>query len=500
MTTAPRPRPRPVRLADIAALIGRPLAPEWAGVDVTGVTLDSRDVRPGDLYAALPGHHTHGARFADAARGAGAVAILTDAEGAGMMPAPALPVLVVERPRNRLGAVASTVYGDPAAALQLIGITGTNGKTTVSAMVESGLRAGGRTTGMIGTTGVVAAGRTFAGARTTPEAPDLHAILGVMRDAHVDTVVMEVSSIAIAEGRVDGIVYDIAAFTNLSQDHLDYHGSMEDYYAAKAELFTPGRARLGIIGVDDLYGARLARECRIPVETWSAVNPDADWVLAWGTGRGSVIDADGRLERIDLRMPGAFNEANAVCAFAVLRRAGIPAAQAAEGIASATVPGRMQVVGSFDGVMGIVDYAHSPDAIDRVLASLAASAHGRVIAVVGAGGDRDRTKRPQMGAIAAALADVLIITDDNPRSEDPAAIRAAVRAGALEVATAERADVREEADRARAITVAVSVAEAGDVVVVLGKGHEQGQDVAGVISPFDDAEVLTAALHVRTST
>ena len=331
-----------------------------------------------------------------------------------------------------------------------------------------------------------------------PRAPDLHAILGVMRDAHVDTVVMEVSSIAITEGRVDGIVYDVAAFTNLTQDHLDYHGSMEDYYAAKAELFTPGRARLGIIGVDDPYGARLARECRIPVETWSAVNPDADWVLAWGTGRGSVIDADSRLERIDLRMPGASTRptrcapspSSAAPAFRCPGRRGHRLGDRAGPYAGGRVLRRR------DGDRRLRPLARRhrprPGVTRRIRTAGSSRSSGRVATATARSAPR--------WAIAAALADVLIITDDNPRSEDPAAIRAAVRAGALEVATAERADVREEADRARAITVAVSVAEAGDVVVVLGKGHEQGQDVAGVISPFDDAEVLTAALHVRTST
>ena len=487
-----RPLARPVRLQDIARLLGS----QFDGPDVvTGVTLDSRSVRPGDLYAALPGHVTHGARFIGAALKAGAAAVLTDPLGAATAGVLPVPVLVHAEPRSRLGDVAALVYGNPAADLQILGVTGTNGKTTVAAMVESGLRAAGRVTGMIGTVGVTIAGESFAGVRTTPEAPDLHALLAIMRERSVDTVVMEVSSIALDEHRVDGLAYDIAAFTNLSQDHLDYHGTMAAYYAAKARLFGPEHSRSGVVGVDDEWGRRLAADPRVPTDTWSLRDASATW---HGDRRDEVIVVSGADEGpvpIRVPMPGAFNAANALCAYAVLRRAGISSAAAVEGIESARVPGRMQTVAGGDGITGVVDYAHSPDAIQRVLLAVRETSRGRIIAVIGAGGDRDRGKRSLMGETAARGADVVIVTDDNPRSEDPATIRAAVIEGATGAAAAAgRAVVVEEADRRAAITVAVGMAEAGDVVLVLGKGHEQGQDIGGVVTPFDDLTVLAEAL------
>lgn len=495
MTPAIRPSRLPVPLRDVlpAGLFGGDIA-------VTGITLDSRAVQPGDLYAALPGHVTHGARFAKAAVTAGAVAVLTDAEGAALCAGIGVPVLVVAEPRRGLGAVASHVYGVPAASLQMVGITGTNGKTTVATMVESGLRAGGRMTGIIGTVGVRVADVWHRGARTTPEATDLHAILAVMREAGVGSVVMEVSSIALDESRVDGVHYDVAAFTNLSQDHLDYHGSMDAYFTSKSRLFTAERAALGVVGVDDEWGRRLVAEASIPVSTWSLLDPRADWHAVRDARGVSVVGPGGEVQPVVVPLPGAFNVANAVCAFALLRACGVPAEDAAAGIARVVVPGRMQVVGDVGGVRGIVDYAHSPDAVERVLRAARDEAAGRVIAVVGAGGDRDRGKRPLMGGTAARLADVLVITDDNPRSEDPAAIRHAIREGAVQVAPAERAEIHEVGDRGEAVTVAVGMAEAGDVVLVLGKGHEQGQEAAGVVTPFDDAEVLRAALEARSST
>ena len=495
-----RPQPRPVALADV---LPRGIAVDAAGpvpsadVHVTGVTLDSRTVQPGDLYAALPGHVTHGARFVQAAVAAGAVAVLTDPAGAEECSAAGVPVVVVNSPRAVLGEVSARVYGEPAGDLVLIGVTGTNGKTTVASMIESGLRAAGRRTGMIGTVGVLVDGMRYPGARTTPEATDLHAALAVMRDHGVDAVVMEVSSIALEEGRVDGVRYDVAAFTNLSQDHLDYHGTMEAYFAAKSRLFTPGRAGLGVVGIDDEWGSRLARECSVPVQRWSLLDGHADWHAVRDGGVTSIVGPDGDRQRVDVPLPGAFNVANAICAYAVLRNVGVSSEDAAAGIAVVEVPGRMQVVGEAAGVRGIVDYAHSPDAVERVLRAARDTSTGRVIAVVGAGGDRDATKRPLMGGVAARLADVLVVTDDNPRSEDPAAIRQAVLGGALSVAPGERSAIHEEGDRAVAITVAVSMAEAGDVVLVLGKGHEQGQEAGGVVTPFDDATVLRDALAAK---
>ena len=489
-----RPAPRPVPLSTVVGGVETPSA--VPDVDVTGLTHDSTEVQSGDVFVALPGRTTHGARFAAAAVDSGAVAIVTDAAGAQQCADLPVAVVVVDSPRAVLGELAARAYGRPARDLVLLGVTGTNGKTTVAAMVESGLRAAGRGTGIIGTTGIRVDGRSYPSSRTTPEASDLQATLARMIEDHVDTVVMEVSSIAVSEHRVDSVAFAAMAFTNLTQDHLDYHGSMDEYFSAKAELFRPERARTGIVGVDDEWGRLLVDRATIPVQTWSLADPRADWHAERTADGVGIVDPGGARTLVEIGLPGSFNVANAVVAFALLRHAGVSPEAAAAGIAAARVPGRMQVVG--DGsIVAIVDYAHSPDAVERVLRAGREAAEGRVVVVLGAGGDRDRSKRPQMGAVAARLADIVVVTDDNPRSEDPASIRAQVLDGVQDVAPAERAEVHEVGDRGRAVTVAVGLARAGDVVLLLGKGHEQGQEAAGVVTPFDDATALRAALDGR---
>ncbi len=500
MVSSPRPTPRPTSLGALLAADGAlPIGLDASAAEqqVTGVCLDSRAIQPGDLYAALPGHVTHGARFAEAAVRAGAVAVLTDEAGATACAGLPVPVVVIDNPRAHLGDIAARAYGNPASGMQLLGVTGTNGKTTVAAMVAAGLEQAGRVIGSVGTVGVQVAGRDYPGVRTTPEATDLQALLGVMRDAGADSVIMEVSSIAIEEHRVDGMVFDVVAFTNLTQDHLDYHGTMADYFRAKAELFTPRHAGRGIVGVDDEWGRALAAGAEIPIRTWSLLDPHADWHVTRDASGLSVVGPDGVRNRLVVPMPGAFNVANAVCAIAQLDAAGVALDDAVEGIARARVPGRMEIAGDVAGVQGVVDYAHSPDAVERVLRAARDAREGRVIVVLGAGGDRDRAKRPLMGQVAARLADVVVVTDDNPRSEDPAEIRRQVLDGTGDVPPQERAEVMNVGDRAAAITVAVESAESGDMVLVLGKGHEQGQEAAGVVTPFDDATVLRAALEAR---
>lgn len=507
-----RPESRPIPLADLCAAVPelRPVVGSMPGIEVRGATLDSRDVHPGDLYLALPGRRTHGALFARDAVESGAVAVVTDSEGARLCSSLNVPVLVVPTPRAIAGPVAAAVHQWPARDLQLVGVTGTNGKTTVAAMVEAGFSAAGLVTGAIGTVGVQVAGIRHPGVRTTPEATDLQATLAVMREAGVQCAVMEVSSIALEEHRVDGFRYDVAAFTQLSQDHLDYHGDMESYFRAKASLFTPEHAAMGLVGIDDEHGRRLSVEATIPVFTWSLHDPGADWHARdiRPVGAGSAVRVSGPRDEdvvLHVPMPGDYNVANALCAFGVLRMCGVEAAAAARGLGGTQVPGRMQVIGGHGtgghalggGVIGIVDYAHTPDAISRVLASLRADRSGRIIAVLGAGGDRDAAKRPLMGAAAARGADIVIVTDDNPRSEDPASIRRAVLVGVRDAATGDT-DVRDVGNRAEAISVAVREAEPGDIVVVLGKGHEQGQETAGVVMEFDDATVLADALAAET--
>ncbi len=495
----------PLTLADLADLLGPPVQGD-PGTAVTGVTLASTEVRPGDLYAALPGARTHGARYAADAAAHSAAAVLTDPAGRAAAAATGLPVCVVDDPRTLLGPVAARVYGEPARRVQVIGITGTNGKTTTSYLVEAGLAAAGRATGLVGTVETRTRGRAADGTptvtalpsvRTTPEAPALHALLARMADSGVQTVVMEVSSHALVLGRVGGIPFAAAGFTNLGRDHLDFHTDLEDYFLAKARLFD-GRAAVEVVDVDDPYGRRLTGMLggRRAV-TVSSQGADADWRatdLAPAPGGGTAFTLtgpDGYSRPARVRLPGAFNVANAVLAVALLDAVGVPVETALAGVAETVVPGRMEPVDAGQPFVAVVDYAHTPDAVATALAALRAATPGRVLTVLGCGGDRDPGKRAAMGEAAARGSDLLVVTDDNPRSEDPAAIRAAMLAG---VPADRRGDVLEIGDRRAAIAAAVAAARPGDAVLVAGKGHETGQDVAGTLYPFDDRAVLREAL------
>ena len=458
------------------------------GVTLTGCTLDSRAVQPGDLYAALSGARAHGADFAEQAAGLGAAAFLTDEAGAGRCASYGVPVLVADEPRAVLGAAARWVYDDPARDLLVLGVTGTNGKTTTAFLLEAGLQAAGFATGLLGTVLTRIGDDVVPSVRTTPEAPDVQALLALMRERGTGAVAMEVSSHALSLGRVDGLVFDVAVFTNLSQDHLDFHATMEEYEAAKASLFTPERARQGVINVDDAAGRRIARDTAIPRSTFGE---DADW-----RAREVDLRPDGSSFRllgpdVDVRarvqLPGAFNVANAVAALAALVTAGVPVEDAVRGIGDLPgVPGRMERVDAGQPFLAVVDYAHTPDAVARLLDAVRRVTPGKVVVVLGCGGDRDRGKRPEMGRAAATGADVAVLTSDNPRSEDPDAILAEMAAGAP--------DALREVDRRAAIALAVSLAGPGDAVVVAGKGHETGQEVAGVVTPFDDRLVLREVL------
>ena len=499
--------PRP--LAGIAALLGLTPSDVPGNLTVTGITHDSRQVRPGDLYAALPGATAHGASFAARAAADGAVAVFTDPAGAAMIHE--LPTLSVVDPRTRLGDVAAHVYGNPARDLLMFGVTGTNGKTTTTYLLEFGLRAAGHRTGLIGTVETRVGDNRVASVRTTPEATEVHALLALMRERGATACAMEVSSHALVYGRVNGIEFDVVGFTNLSQDHLDFHADLDDYFAAKASLFTPERTRRGVVCVDDEYGRRLAdrpqgrAQATFPVATLAALTAgDADWrvsgreVEADGSTRAQLEHRDGRQLAFVSPIPGDFNLANAALAVVMLLEAGVEADVAAGGVAACPgVPGRMErVPGGSRAPLAVVDYAHTPDAVVTVLQALGTSTEGRLVVVVGAGGDRDPHKRPLMGAAAARNADVVIVTDDNPRSEDPAVIRAAVLAGAKAESAA--SEVLEIGDRGSAIRAALAATSGpADTVVVVGKGHEQGQEVAGVVHPFDDRLVLREALRER---
>ncbi len=485
--------PPPVDLRAVAARIGV-AAP--TGALVTGVTLRAGEVRPGDLFAALPGSRAHGADFAAQALAAGAVAVLTDPDGAARPALAGVPVLVHPRPRDVLGAAAALVYGDPTADLRVLGVTGTSGKTTVAHLLEAGLGAAGRSTGLIGTVGTRIGGRRLPSAFTTPEAPDLQALFAVMRQGGVTDVAMEVSSHALALGRAAGTRFAVGAFTNLSQDHLDFHRDMDDYFETKARLFDRWAER-AVVCVDDAWGQRLAARTA-GVVTVSSTGVPADWRAldvrtgADGAQEGTALTPDGRTVALRLALPGAFNVANALVALAVLDAAGVPVDTAAAGLADVGVPGRMERVDAGQPFLAVVDYAHKPAAVAALLDALRAQVPGRLLTVLGCGGDRDRGKRPLMGAAAAARSALLVVTDDNPRSEDPAAIRAEVLAGAR--AEPRRGEVLEVGDRRAAIAAAVAEARPGDAVVVAGKGHETGQEVQGVKHPFDDVAELAAAI------
>ena len=467
--------------------------PSAAGVVVRDVTHDSRQIRPGAVFACRPGGHVDGHTFAAAALAAGAVALLVERR----LEVDA-PQVVVPSVASAIGPVAALLCGRPADQLLLLGVTGTNGKTTTAFLLESVLRAAGHRTGLIGTVVTRVADREVPGVRTTPEAADLQRLLRDMVDDGVTGAAMEVSSHGLALGRVDGVRFRAAAFTNLTQDHLDFHADLEDYFRAKASLFTPERTPIGVINVDDAHGRRLADEVRgiAVVRTSTAGAHDAE-ARALDVGLrpdGATFTADVRGRRVGLRtrLPGAFNVANALAAVTLADAVGIGLDVAAEGVAAlAGVPGRMERVDAGQPFTVLVDYAHTPDSVQNVLRAARQLTAGRVLVVVGCGGDRDALKRPAMGRAAAALADRAVLTSDNPRSEDPLAILDAVAAGA---ATVGGASVAVEPDRRTAIAIALGEARAGDVVVLAGKGHEPYQEIAGRTIPFDDRLVAREIL------
>jgi UDP-N-acetylmuramoyl-L-alanyl-D-glutamate--2,6-diaminopimelate ligase len=463
-----------------AAIRGEP------ATSVVEVAFDSREVVPGCLFFCVPGTDVDGHDFAAGAVASGAVALvvqhwLDDIDRTQVL---------VPSVREAMGPMSAVVFGHPAATMSTVGITGTNGKTSTTYLLEEIFRADGRIPGMIGTTGARVAGDPVDLARTTPEAPDLHRLLARMRDAGVDTVAMEVSSHALDQHRVGGVVFDIAAFTNLSRDHLDYHPSMEAYFEAKRRLFDPAHSRRAVVNADDPWGARLLVKPSVPTQSY-AVQGHADIVA-----RGVEVTRDGlRFEVDDVefrsQLRGRFNVSNCLCAIAIARALGIEDEVTARGIEQvAGVPGRVEPVDVGQNFLVVVDYAHTPDSILHVLQAARPMTSGRIIVVFGCGGDRDREKRPLMGAAATANADLTVITSDNPRSEDPLAIIAQIEPGAKRGG----GTYLVQPDRRAAITFAVGEAHEGDTVVVAGKGHEPYQELATGTVPFDDREVTREAL------
>ncbi|MFD3760862.1 UDP-N-acetylmuramoyl-L-alanyl-D-glutamate--2,6-diaminopimelate ligase [Streptomyces sp. NPDC058622] len=487
----------------IAGLLGIPWTPPVNSrpVLVTGITHSHSAVRPGDLYVVLPDSRKDAGEAVAVARAAGAVAVLAEPAAAQRLGECGLPVLVVTALRSRLAELSSWFYGRAADGLLSFGVTGTNGKTTTCYLLEGGLSGAGRSPALLGTVERRLGAERFAGELTTPEAPQLYALLAVMAERGADALAMEVSSHALRLGRVDALVLDVAVFTNLTHDHLDFHPDMEDYYRAKAALFAPQRCRRAVINIDDPYGRRLAGQAGVPVVTFSAEgDPGADWRAV-----DTVLGADGSTFRVlgpggaraDARiaLPGGYNVANALGAVAALATGGLPLDRVVAGICAVSgVPGRMERVEARQPYLAVVDYAHQPDALRAVLTTLRAVTRRRLHVVIGCGGDRDTAKRAVMGDIAARFADTAVLTSDNPRSEDPLAILAAMLSGATAVPDGERGEILVLPDRAAAIAAAVARAQAGDTVLIAGKGPEDGQQLGAVILPFDDRAVLRAAV------
>jgi UDP-N-acetylmuramoyl-L-alanyl-D-glutamate--2,6-diaminopimelate ligase len=456
-----------------------------ASAPVDEVAFDSRHVAPGALFFCVRGASADGHDFAREAIRSGAVALVVER----WLDLDVAQILVPSV-RQAMGPMSAVILREPARSMTIVGVTGTNGKTTIVHLLDAVFRAAGHRTGAIGTVGAHVAGEPVPIARTTPEAPDLHRLLRRMRDAGVTMVAMEVSSHALDQGRVGGLRFDAAIFTNLSQDHLDHHGSMESYFAAKASLFTEDRAKHAVVNLDDAWGRRLL-DVAVPITTFG-LDPAAD-VHAEDVRTepdGLAFRVDGREVTSPLR--GGFNVSNCLAAIASSGLVGVDPNDAIRGLANAGhVSGRMEPVEAGQRFLVVVDYAHTPDSIRTVLAAARPLATGRVIVVFGCGGDRDRAKRFPMGAAATEGADLTVITTDNPRSEDPLDIIAEVERGAAEGGG--RYVV--EPDRRAAIRLALSHAHPGDVVVVAGKGHEAEQELADRSIPFDDRVVVREELE-----
>lgn len=498
------PSPRPLRL--LAEAFALPVTGAVDGVELTGIAIASGDVRPGDLFAALPGGRRHGAAFAQAAREAGAVAILTDEAGREQALAAGVPVLVAESPRTILGAVSAWIYRTESDLPTLFGVTGTNGKTTTSYFLDWLLRRLGLVTGMSTTVERRVADLVFRSRLTTPEAPELHGLLARMREAQVRAVSIEVSAQALERGRVDAVVFDVAAFTNLSHDHLDDYGTMDRYFQEKAVLFTPERAKRGVISLESEWGFRLLEQATIPVTTLAlATNPradEADWVVdvlesGHASTRFRLSGPDGRSLETTIATIGTHMAEDAGLALVMMTEAGfdldvIAQALGEEGIGAA-IPGRLERVSGPEGPQVFVDFGHSADAFLKILTAVRSVTPGRLAIVFGVDGDRDPSKRGEMARVAAANSDLVVITDHHPRFEDPASIRATLIA-AVEEAFPEK-ELHEVVPPQQAIRHAVGLLGPGDSIVWAGPGHQDYREIEGVLTPYSARDEARAALR-----
>ena len=466
---------------------------ELSKIVISGLTHNDSQVEPGDLFIAIPGANRHGAEFAMSAVSKGAVAILTDSAGAAYVKG--IPVLVVADPRRVAGNIAALLYNEPMRDLASIGITGTNGKTTVSTLIYQIFEAAGRDSGLIGTIETRIGKDAIESSRTTPEATDLQALSAVMRERHMRHLVMEVSSHAMVLHRMQGAHFAFVGFTNLTQDHLDFHGDIESYFAAKAKLFTYEFADQAVINIDTEYGARLADKTELPVISLSRLNPQATWHFTDIDTSGKQVHfkirgSGGMLIESSTKLRGGYNLDNLLMAIAIAVESGVDPVDIAAAVpALSGAAGRLEEVSVGQSYSAFVDYAHTPDAVSNVLESIREFTSGKVIAVLGCGGDRDSSKRPLMGQALLKGCDIAVFTSDNPRSEDPSQILKEM-VGNLKVSAP--AIVIE--DRKSAIEYAVSLASQGDTIAILGKGHELGQEIAGQKLDFDDRKVLAQAI------
>ena len=461
---------------------------------ITGVSVSSRDVQKGDLFIALPGEKSHGAEFVAEAISLGAVAVLTDAEGAAKISQ--LPVIVSTNPRRAAGVISAWFYSEPMRDLYSVGVTGTNGKTTVTTLLHQIMSAAGRESGLIGTVETLIGAEVIASKRTTPESTELQALSAVMRERHMRNLVMEVSSHAISLERIRGSHFAVVAFTNLSQDHLDFHKTMQAYFEAKAKLFTFEFADLAVINIDDSYGVKLAELTELPVMTVSRDNQSASWHYASITkdyvgAHVAIRGSGGILIEGKVHLHGGYNFDNLLMAVAIASESGIDPIDIAAILPQLTgAAGRLESVRLGQNFTALVDYAHSPDAVARVLETAHEISAGRVIAVLGCGGDRDSSKRALMGKALHEGSDVAFFTSDNPRTEKADSILVQMTLGL---------DIQPPSaiiqDRSEAIKAAVNEAKDGDLVLILGKGHEKGQEISGVVHPFDDRVELARAIE-----
>ena len=459
-------------------------------VVISGVSINAQKVVPGDLFIAFAGANTHGISYLEQAISNGAVAVLSDKKIE-----TSIPSFIHPKPREIVGSISAWLYGNPFKSLKAIGITGTNGKTTTANLVKQIWQLNSIKSGLIGTLGVEIADEKLESTRTTPEADDLQAIAAAMVEQGCKNLVMEVSSHAIDQGRIKGAKYEVVAFSNLTQDHLDYHLSMENYFQAKANLFATEYAKAAVINIDDSYGKKLSKQVKIPVVTVSRKDSTADWYLAKAEIKNGLYQVEiksksGESLSENFALLGDYNLDNLLLAVAIANSAGLSLDKIASTISKLqSVPGRLESVNAGQKFTALVDYAHTPDAVERVIATVKSATSGKIIGVLGCGGDRDASKRSLMGHALFNGCDLAIFTSDNPRSESAEAILKQMTAG---IDLGKKGFV--EIDRKNAIDLAVKNAQSGDVVLLMGKGHESGQEVNSVVTPFDDRVELAESI------